>query len=228
MDAERLFFENKLLIRAMEMPSFVKMESDFAFDCSVWINEFELMKRNIFSSVSTTLLVSGIGVSTYKNIGYLVDSTQAECFHISKSDSGSFGNVLDGDFSANEKDFEAVSDLAKYIKENNDTTMNEVNVNMPLNAVVGLVFNKCTNEYPLLRSLLILKNALYEYTKIDYPIYEYDRKNGKISLVDALKRIEISDYKEIFKNYNIDNYVYYTDYSDEVFYGNITKTSKKL
>lgn len=228
MDVERLFLDNKVLIRAMDMPSFVKFGSDLAFDCSVWINEFDLMKKNIFSSVSTTLLVSGVAVSTYKNIGYLVDSTQVDCFHISKSDSGSHGNLLNGDFFAFEKDFEIISDLAKYIKGSNDTTMNEVNVNMNLNAVIGLVLNKCINEYPLLRSLLILKNALYEYTQIDYPIYEYDRENGKLSLVDIEKKIETSIYKDIFKNYTIDNYIYFTDYSDGIFYRNITGTSKKV
>lgn len=95
------------------------------------------------SSASSTLIVPGIGVSTYKNIGFLVNSDLANCFHISKSDSGSSDDINNGDFFANRSDFKTIMELANYIKVSNDTTINELNIISSIDSIVGLFIDQC-------------------------------------------------------------------------------------
>ena len=121
-----LYFENKLLVRAMDWPSLTKSIDGLCYDCTVWANEFCLLMNRNLSSASSTLIISNVGVSIYKNIGFLINSDLVDCFHICKLDSGSHGNIENGDFLANSPDFSIISELATYIKSSNDTNMNEV------------------------------------------------------------------------------------------------------
>ena len=97
MDKVKDIYNNKkLLVRAMDYPNLQKGPDGLEYDCSIWANEFCMLKNGTFSSVSTTLIVPDVGVMIYKNIGFLIDSDLADCFHISKIDSSSRGNLLDG------------------------------------------------------------------------------------------------------------------------------------
>ena len=75
MDEVKDIFDNKkLLVRAMDYPGLHRGPDGLEYDCSIWANEFCMLKNGTFSSVSTTLIVPGVGVMPYKNIGFLIDS----------------------------------------------------------------------------------------------------------------------------------------------------------
>ena len=186
-NVEKLYNDGKLLIRSMDQPI---LKREKIYECQTWIDEFNYLMNDGLFSLSTTLIIPNVGVKNYKNIGFLIDSNFADCFHIAKSDSGSSGNVKDGDFKANKKDYNTLVELANYIKNTNATTMNEVNVNVKLDGIVGLYINKCTISNLLLKKIYIVKSVLKYMTGIDYPIYLYDWNIGKIELIDLTKEDE--------------------------------------
>ena len=211
-DVEKLYNEGKLLARAMDLPANLPREG--YYDCTVWADEFLRMMNNNYSSVSSTLIIPGVAVSLYKSIGFLVNSDLADCFHISKSDSGSCGNILDGDFKANKADFKSISELANYIKNNKVREMNEVNFNANIDSVVGLFFQKCNNlryQSDCLIGIYVIKKCLELLTNIDFPVYMYDRVNGSIKKVEITK-----DYEEqINESLDIHNiFCWPEDYSE--------------
>ena len=186
-EVERIYNEGKLLMRAMDQPT---LKKGMYYECYTWVEEFYSLMNSELSSLSTTLVVPGVGVRNYKNIGFLINSDMAECFHIAKRDSGSCGDVINGDFHANKPDFNTIAELANYIKENSDIVMNEVNVNVKLEGVVGLFINKCMKSYYLLKKIYVAKRMIKYMTGIDYPIYLYDWNLGKLELIDLTKEQE--------------------------------------
>lgn len=168
-----------------------------------------LMSGNL-SSASTTLIVPGVGVSTYKSIGFLINSDMADCFHISKSDSCSSGNIDDGDFHAGEKDFETIAELANYVKANDATTMNEVNIKTSIDSVVGLFINECQNKDKLLAMIYMVKKCLAKITAIDYPIYLYNSRTGSLSEIELTYELE----QEIIHNLKTTQLFYWPDNYD--------------
>ena len=95
---ESIYSEKKLLVRAMDFPQLKNSNNGLEYDCTTWANEFCMLMNGNLSSASSTLIIPNVGVSTYKNIGFLINSDLANCFHIAKSDSGSSGNISSGDF----------------------------------------------------------------------------------------------------------------------------------
>jgi hypothetical protein len=214
--------EDKLLIRAVDLPPLHKVNDEIKYDCSIWANEFAMIMNDDFESVSSTLLIPNVGVRTYKNVGFLVNSDFAGIQHIALSDSGSSGSFKNGDFNANQSDFETLNQLASYIKNNNHTTMNEVNISIPLNSVVGLVVVKCGNELKHLKAMLAVRDCIYKLTGIQFDIFEYDSNFGKIEQIDLTDElIEI-----INSTSNVNKYDYYTDYSDEIYEGSINNRGR--
>ena len=159
-DVEKLYSENKLLVRAMDQPTIRVKKGIKYYECETWVDEFDLLMKDGLYSLSTTLIIPNVGVKNYKNMGFLVNSDLADCFHIAKSDSGSCGNIQSGNFYANKPDFDKLSDLANYIIRRNATTMNEVNVNIKLDAVVGLFINKCMMFDNLFKKIYVAKKML--------------------------------------------------------------------
>lgn len=183
-EVEILYNEGKLLIRAMDFPTQRTKNIGSFYECQTWVDEFDFLMRDELSSLSTTLIIPNVGVRTYKNIGFLINSDLAECFHITKEDSGSAGSVRDNTFLANPPDFKTIEELANYIKVNNAIVMNEVNVNVKIDGVVGLFINKCEKSASLLMRIFVVKKMLYAFTGIDYPIYLYDWQDGKLDKID--------------------------------------------
>lgn len=206
-----LYTEGKLLLRAMDLPHLKNGINGLEYDCTTWANEFCMLMNGTLSSASSTLIVSDVGVSTYKNIGFLINSDLANCFHISKSDSGSSGNINDGDFFANKPDFQTISELANYIKTNNDTTMNEVNINAAIDSVEGLFFNECTRQDMLLQMVYVARMCIKMITGIEYPIYSYDRNNGKLKYIELTDELE----QQIIQSLKSKNLFYWPDEYDE-------------
>lgn len=216
--------EGKLMIRAVDLPQLHKVNGEIKYDCSIWANEFAMIMNDDFESVSSTLLIPNVGVRTYKNVGFLVDSDFAGIQHIALSDSGSSGSFKNGDFRANRPDFDALDQLANYIKVNNYTTMNEVNMSIPLDSVVGLVVVKCGDELKHLKRMLAVRDCIYKLTGIQFDIFEYDNNFGKIEQIDLTDEL----IEKINSTSNVNKYDYYTDYSDEIYEGTININRKRI
>ena len=179
-DVISLYEDGKLLVRAMDLPRLIKQDDELVYDLTTWINEFDLLMGNGLTSASSTLIIPDVGVSTYKNMGFLLNSSFCDCFHITKLDSGSSGNTESGDFHANPPDFETIDELSNYIRVSKDTNMNEVNINASIDSVVGLFINECKIQDKLLQMIYLIKKCLDKLTGLDYPIYIYKRKDGKL------------------------------------------------
>ena len=207
----KIYSEGKLLVRAMDLPHLKNGNNGLEYDCSTWANEFCMLMNDGLSSASSTLIIPNVGVSTYKNIGFLINSDLANCFHISKSDSSSHGNISDGDFWASKADFQTIGDLANYICNSGDTTMNEVNINASIDSVVGLFFNECPRQDLLLQMIYVVKKCLKNITGIDYPIYSYDSKNGKLNYIELTNELET----QIIHSLRTTNLFYWPDEYEE-------------
>ena len=204
-DVTNLFRQGKILARAMEAPSIYRNSAtkDISYNFSVWADEYEIAKQEGLGSLSTTLLVSGESIPTYKSIGFLLNSDDTDVRHIAEMDSGSNGNEKDGDFRANPTEIKTLSELIGIIKSKHENVMNEVNINMRENAYVGLFANKVTNQSQIARMLLAQK--YYELqTDTILPMYVYDLKSGelesfnitleeKASIIKTLSLIHISE-----------------------------------
>jgi len=208
---KEIYNEKKLIARAMDWPRLQQNGSDLEYDCTTWANEFDLLENGNLSSVSTTLILPDVGIPTYKNIGFLMNSDLANCFHISISDSGSSGDIQNGDFFANNSDFDNIENLSNYISDNNSTVMNEINVIASLDSVVGLFFNKCLQQEYLLSQIFIIQRFLKHMVDIEYPIYLYDSKDGNIEKVELTAELQ----EQIISNLKTKNIFYWPNDYDE-------------
>lgn len=221
-DAKTLYNERKLLVRAMDWPQLKNGIDGLEYDCTTWANEFCMLMNEGLSSASSTLIVPEIGVTTYKSIGFLINSDLANCFHISKSDSGSSGNIKNGDFFANKADFQTIMELTNYIKDSNDNTMNEVNIQATIDSVVGLFINECLQQDKLLQMIYVIKKCLENITGIDYPIYSYNSKEGKISKIELTTELE----QQIIQTLKTTQIFYWPDEYNEPVTSDIEDTNK--
>ena len=106
---------------------------------------------------------------------------------------GSHGQQINGDFSAN------------------DTNMNEININASIDSVVGLFFNECPNQELLLQMFYVAKECIKDITGIDYPIYSYDRVNGRLNSFILTDEIE----EHIIQGLKCNQLFYWPDNYDE-------------
>lgn len=196
-DIIKLFEQGKLLARAMESPSICRNPETkvFSYDFSVWANEYEEAKEEGLGSLSTTLLVAGESIPTYKPIGFLLNSDETDIRHVAETDSGSSGNEKYENFRANFTGIKSLSELQEIIKSKHENVMNEVNVNMSENAYIGLFANKALSQLPIAHMLLAQK--YYELqTGTILPMYVYDAKKGQLENID----ITLEEKMNIIKN----------------------------
>lgn len=178
----KLFKEGKLLVRAVYPLCYEYYNNEKHYDCTVWIDEFELLTKSLLGSASTTLIYPNVGIHLYHSIGFLMDADLTYCHHISKIDSSSRGNILEGDFDAAPPSFDTIEELSRYIKETKSTEMNEVNVVASIDSVVGLVGPKeCIKE------TLIVKACLKKRFGIDLPLYCYCATKGTLEKIELTK-----------------------------------------
>jgi len=223
-DVLRLYNEDKLLVRAMDWPRLSKSIEGLCYDCTTWANEFCFLMNGDLSSASSTLIIPNRGISTYKNIGFLINSDLCNCFHISKSDSLSSGNINDGNFWANNADFDMISELVEYIKNSNDTNMNEVNVKASIDSVVGLFINECLMQDRLLQMIYIIKKCLVNLTGIDYPLYLYNAREGNLKKIDLSFEME----QQIIDNLKTTQIFYWPDEYDKPIIDDILEIKTKI
>ena len=182
---EELYQKNRLIVRAMDWPSLIRIDgSNFAYDFSTWAEEIFLSQQTEgLTSISSTLLVPNVNIPTYKAIGFMINGNTAQIEHISEIDSGSYGNKSNGDFFAFGKSLKDLDELVSNIKTKRTSgVMNEVNISISTDDIVGIFYNKSGNVrnklYALLAQYIISKQI-----KRELPIYEYDHQNGTITQI---------------------------------------------
>lgn len=176
-----LFARGELLARALDN---CHLRRNGDIDFSDWDRRMTTISSDGYTSASSTLIMPEKPISVYKNIGFLIDSTKTEIGHISETDSGSNGNVKDGDFRANPTNIASLSQLNKYISEFNHYTMNEVNINFKQDAVVGLFAaspNVSKRIVPT-NTLEVIEVQRYirEKYNTEMPIFIYSIDEGKL------------------------------------------------
>lgn len=194
---EELYNNNRLLVRAMDWPSITRIEnSNYAYDFSTWAEELFLSKQpNGLTSISSTFIMPNTDIPTYKAIGIIINGETSQIEHISESDSGSHGNKVNGDFYACGESLKDLDKLASNIKAKNTSgIMNEVNISITTNDIIGLFFNKSNSDRNKLYTLLA-QNIISEQIHKDLPIYEYDHANGSITQI----QMNITQKKEFLK-----------------------------
>ena len=198
---QKLYAEDKLLARAMDNPSVAITNNGAAVDFSIWAEEVDSLKKEGLSCVSSTLLVHGEQIPTYKNIGFLVNSDATEIVHVADSDSGSNGS---GDnFIANPTDLSTLKELASRTREQKLTDMNEVNVNIPTKeAYVGLFFNKALSERSKAQ-ILLAQECHKDLTGQTLPIFEYDFKKSTLTEYNPSKEERNEFLKRMVEEKNI-------------------------
>lgn len=174
-----LLTKDKLLARAMDVPFWSIAKS--AHDFSTWAKEVDFLMNEGLTSLSTTLLVSGEKIPTYKNIGFLINGDLVDVKHVADTDSGSGGDFANGSFIANETDIYTLSELADRTRNEHLRGMNEVNVNVNSeDAFIGLFVNKTKSDMP--KAQILLAQEYYkQQTGKTLPIYIYDSANGSLS-----------------------------------------------
>lgn len=223
-NVEELYQKGQILLRAMDQPIIKIRNNNKYYECNTWIDEFVYAMTEGLFSLSTTLVVPGVGVKNYKNIGFIVDSSKAQCFHIAKTDSGSCGSIRNNDFHANKPDFDTIEELANYIRTNNATVMNEVNINVKLDGIIGLFINDCGISYKLLQKIYVVKTMLKHLTGIDYPIYKYDWNNGKLDRIDLTYDME----ETIINDLEANQIFFWPDNIEEPYFINIESSQKQM
>lgn len=225
-DITKLFSEDKILVRAMDEPPLQKNDNGLFYNFSTWAEEVDIAKNDRLTSLSTTLLVAGEKIPTYKNMGFLVNSEKAEIIHVSAYDSGSSGNIIYDNFTANSTDLKSLSDLVIRTRLEKLKDMNEVNVAIKDEAIIGLFVNKCYSERPKAKILLA-----QEYYKLQtgkkLPIFTYDSHDSSLIPLkmrgeekkDFLEKMHKS--KVIYSS--VIGYELYSEYTQENKYTDVLK-----
>lgn len=199
---EELHKKNRLIVRALDWPSITKIDnSNFAYDFSTWAEEIFLSQQpDGLTSISSTLLSPNIDIPTYKAIGFMINGETSQIEHISETDSGSNGNKANGDFYACNESLKDLDELVSNIKTKNTSgVMNEVNITISTDDIVGLFYNKSGNERNKLYTLLA-QYIISEQINRELPIYEYNHQNGTIVQIQMDTAQQRQFLKDMFDN----------------------------
>lgn len=171
------FINNRVIVRAKDNPRLKRIEDRTVLDFSTWATEYELSVSQGLYSLSTTMLVPGESIPTYKPIGFIIDERKSSIRHVSESDSGSNGNELNGDFRANPSNIGSLDELEAIIKTKHLNVMNEVNINISYDAIIGLFATTIISEITM-ANIILAQRYFFMQTGKELPIYMYDCKIG--------------------------------------------------
>ncbi len=145
-----------------------------------------------YENVSSSLLVQGAPVGTYKAMGFLFDGSTSAIRHIYGIDSNS-STTTDAQLSVGNEDeflFSTLKELAHAVRHTNllnKSSMNEVNADFQLKDLKGLVVLKLPNTTQnavLGLKVRIVQKTIQQQFGVDLPIYRYDQRNGSLEMMD--------------------------------------------
>ena len=222
-----LFEQGKILARAMEDPSIYRQSKNnkFYYDFSGVVAEIDEAKTKGKDSASTTLLLPGEDIPTYRAYGFLIDSEKTDLIHIAERDSGSSGETSKGDFHAYAKSLTSLDALSEQILvEGGKHSMNEVNVCMKDNAYVGVFTN--LDKRSIAFGIILQKLNEFQIGKT-LPLYMYEKKHGQLTTLDLDIEQKIDIIKECLQNKRLATADIYYQSGKEENYLNILEELEK-
>lgn len=188
-----LFEKGELLARGME-PAILNKDyrtGKIYYDYSGVSGELNEAKANGKDTASTSLLILGNRMNTYKANGFLIDSNKTDIVHISLTDSGSFGGG--NDFHASGESLSSLQELVETSNSGDYNPMNEINVNMRAEAYRGIFTS--TSKYNVAQGIIMQKIA-ERMLQRKLPIFQYDSMHGKLTDSQLSKEDKISIIKQ--------------------------------
>ena len=174
---------------------------------------------------STTLLLSGEDIPTYKAMGFLIDSANTDLIHIAENDSASSGETSKGDFHAFGESLTSLNELSEQIRgEGGKHSMNEVNVNMKDNAYVGIFSN--TDKRSIAFGIILQKLSEIQMGK-RLPLYMYEKQKGQLTSLDLDIEQKISIIRECLQKKRLACADIYYQIGEEETYLNILEELEK-
>lgn len=181
-DAERVFASGRMLVRGMDAPS---VERDTAGNFTL---NFEVIDRetdDMFGRgdehglwyASSTLVLPGQHVPTYKNFGFMFDGATADIHHVHEQDSGSSGQGED--FWADKSDLTTLDELAEVIKDS-PPVMNEVNATFRADDLKGIFALEARRPTAKINAWFT-REHMRQTTGAELPLYVYDIKEGSMT-----------------------------------------------
>lgn len=173
--------EQRVIVRAMDRD--IIDYGGPSLDMLSWNQEISQMKRNEYKHASSTLIVNGQKVMTYKGCyGFIFSAEGSELTHICKGDSGSATGDAGNLMAAGETI--SLDELTKYIREvpyvQKNQSYNEINGNFVINDLKGLYIKKlpsncstCVSSQIKLE-ILIAQKQIQKRHGIFLPIFQYD------------------------------------------------------
>jgi hypothetical protein len=178
--AEKLFENGALLVRALDSPRIIKTPEGPGLDYSTIDTEFDDLQDqdgNGLHYASSTLLLPGKQIQTYKGFGFMFNGSESELHHLHTEDSGS--NGMDDDSRATESNITSLAELAETIQQDPIPPMNEVNASFREANLVGIFAKDAARPTNKLDAWLTRRHLTTEYG-IELPLYLYDIEAGAI------------------------------------------------
>lgn len=176
-----LFSHGRLVARALPPPAL----RGTGFDFSRLDGEMSLMV-DLPKHRSTTLLIPGENVPTYKAVGFLLDSQDRDIVieDVADDDSGSGTDGEDNHLVASPTTLSTLAELASSIRATHPGVMNEVNVTLSSSAVRGL-FALATpkNRRPQFEAALMQQHLV----KMGYPVLPIFIYDDSVGTLEALQ-----------------------------------------
>lgn len=217
-----LFKKGELLARGMESSNLNReyRTGKIYYDYSGVSGEINEAMVNGKDTASTSLLISGNRMNTYKANGFLIDSNKTDIVHISLTDSGSSGGG--NDFYASGESLSSLQELVETSNSGNYNPMNEINVNMGVEAYRGIFTS--TSKYNVAQGIIMQKIA-ERMLQRKLPIFQYDNMRGKLTNLQLSKEEKISIIKQCIEDqklrtneiqYEIDGQMFSFDILEEL------------
>lgn len=197
---EKVFENGTLLVRALDSPRITKTPAGIGLDYDAINNELEDLQDQEgdgLSYASSTLLLPGKRVPTYKGFGFMFDGSESELHHLHPQDSGSNGQGKD--FRAAESRITSLAELAEVIQENPTPPMNEVNASFRESNLMGIFANEASKPTNKLDAWFT-RHHLTNKTDKQLPLYIYNTEAGTIQqwepTLEEIKTLIEGGYRE--------------------------------
>ncbi|WP_175743803.1 hypothetical protein [Burkholderia ambifaria] len=190
-EVSRLFDKDKVLFHALNDETIdALVDNRRPTYCS---NLTLSLHGNGVKALSTTALVKGSKVDTYRGTGIVINAEKTTPHLVAKGDANAgtdSGGVVTG-----QRDYETIQELCDYIRKTQIAErngMNEVKCDFDREAVAGFAFRASVAETPSARQhenntaylkLSLLQKYFKDELNIDCKIYTYDHKNGVLQII---------------------------------------------
>jgi hypothetical protein len=201
---EDLFRQNKIIAHSVNDWSIDSiLELDVPSVKYNWLgNLLKDLEADQLHNLSSTLLISGKTVGTYRADGILFHADYAKPVAITKGDGNTCTNK-DGEVQVSESEsLNNLEELREYILKDGPgrPLMNEVKGSFPRNSLQGLYFKKVSNSTEESKShlkMLLLQHKIKQDYGREVLIYRYGEQNGTLEEMKSTESTRFALYLKI-------------------------------